>query len=278
MNKQGILYVCATPIGNLNDITLRVLETLKSVDVIAAEDTRRSIKLLNHFEISKKLMSYHEHNKAKKGQEIVEMLLAGKNIALVSDAGMPGISDPGEDIIKLCIENGIEFYVLPGASAAITALVGSGMGTERFIFDGFLDRKKKSRADQLAAYRQEERTIILYEAPHRLKETLKDIEKVLGNIKITVARELTKRYEEKVRGTVAEVLMHFEAMPPKGEFVIIFEGLGEDKAAEAWEALTIEEHLTQRITEGLSKKEAVRIVAKERQLPKKDVYKVSIDL
>ena len=196
---SGKLYVCATPIGNLEDITYRTLRVLNEVDLIAAEDTRHSIKLLNHFEISKPLTSYHEHNKDSKGGYLINKLLEGENIALISDAGMPGISDPGEEVIKQAIENNIEIEVLPGATASITALVGSGLETAKFAFEGFLDRDKKRRREQLEEIKHEKRTIIFYESPHRLKDTLKDMLKILGNRSISINRELTKKYQEIIR-------------------------------------------------------------------------------
>ena len=199
---SGKLYICPTPIGNLEDITYRTLRTLKEVDLIAAEDTRHSIKLLNHFEISKPLTSYHEHNKDSKGDYLINKLIDGENIALISDAGMPGISDPGEEIIKQAIQNNIEIEVLPGATAFVMALVGSGMDTHRFVFEGFLDRDKKVRKAQLEELKEESRTIIFYESPHRLKDTLKDMLKILGNRNISINRELTKKYQEIIRENI----------------------------------------------------------------------------
>ncbi len=278
-NKRGKLYVCATPIGNLEDITIRVLNTLKEVDLVAAEDTRHTLKLLNHYEINKPLTSYHEHNKDKKGTELIDKLVQGQNIALVSDAGMPGISDPGEDIIKLCIENEVEVEVLPGASAIITALVASGMSTEKFSFEGFLDRNKKKRRERLKKIKGDDRTLIFYESPHRLIDTLKDMQEVLRDREMAVARELTKKYEEIARGNISDMISHFKAKSPRGEFVLIVEGGSEeDKDDEKFEELSIEEHILLYIDKGFSKKEAVKKVAKERNIPKREVYNHSIEI
>ena len=226
---SGKLYICPTPIGNLEDMTYRTIRILNEVDLIAAEDTRHSIKLLNHFEISKPLTSYHEHNKDSKGGYLINKLLEGENIALISDAGMPGISDPGEDIIKQAIENNIEIEVLPGATASITALVGSGLETAKFAFEGFLDRDKKVRRNQLEELKEESRTIIFYESPHRLKDTLKDMLKVLGNRRIAVNREITKKYQEIIREDIETVINIFNEREVKGEFVLIVEGFKGEK-------------------------------------------------
>lgn len=279
MSIRGSLYICPTPIGNLEDITLRVLRILKEVDLIAAEDTRQTIKLLNHFEINNTLTSYHEHNKYSKGPKIMELIEQGQNVALVSDAGMPGISDPGEELIHSCITAGIEVVVLPGPSAAITALVASGMQTGRFIFEGFLSKKKPEKKMQIESFKYENRTIILYEAPHRLESTLKDLLNNLGDIEVMVARELTKKFEEKLRGKISVLLEHFDSEPPRGEIVIIFQGLGHVKETnEEWSQLSTEEHLLLEIKAGTPKKDAVKKVAKLRGLAKQDVYKKSIDL
>ena len=221
---SGKLYVCGTPIGNLEDITYRTLKVLNEVDLIAAEDTRHSIKLLNHFEISKPLTSYHEHNKDNKGGYLINKLLSGENIALISDAGMPGISDPGEEVIKQAIENEIEVVVLPGPTASITALIGSGLETGKFAFEGFLDRDKKRRRTQLEELKHEKRTIIFYESPHRLKDTLKDMLKILGNRSISINRELTKKYQEIIRNDIQGCIEIFNEREVKGEFVLIVEG------------------------------------------------------
>lgn len=278
-NTRGRLYVCATPIGNLEDITIRVLNTLKEVDLIAAEDTRHTLKLLNHYEINKPLTSYHEHNKDKKGCELLDKLINGQNIALVSDAGMPGISDPGEDIIRLCIENEIEVEVLPGASAIITALVASGLSTEKFSFEGFLDRNKKKRRERLREIKGDNRTLIFYESPHRLLDTLKDMQEILNDRCMAAARELTKKYEEIVRGNISDIIKYFKAKSPRGEFVLIVEGgTKEEGDDDKFNELSIEQHILLYIDKGLSKKEAVKKVAKERNITKRQVYNYSIEI
>lgn len=277
--ERGKLYICATPIGNLEDITIRVLNTLKDVDLIAAEDTRHTIKLLNHFEISKPLTSYHEHNKMKKGPQLIDKLKEGHKIALVSDAGMPGISDPGEDIIRLCIENDIAVEVLPGANAVITALVASGLSTDKFAFEGFLDRNKKKRRERLEILSTDDRTLIFYESPHRLIDTLIDMEKILSDRNMVIARELTKKYEEIIRGNISHIINHFKANAPKGEFVLLLEGGSiEQRNDKSFENLSIEEHIVLYMDKGLAKKEAIKQVAKERNIPKKEVYKYSIEI
>lgn len=273
----GILYICPTPIGNLEDITLRTLKVLEKVDLIAAEDTRRTLKLLNYYEIKKPLTSYHEHNKVEKGQVLIEKLKKGMNIALVTDAGMPGISDPGEDIIRLAIENQVEIVALPGASAFITGLVLSGLSTEKFVFEGFLPSKKKDRRGELEKLIEEKRTIILYEAPHRLLDLLKDIEAILGNRRIAIARELTKIHEEVFRGYTLEAIQNFEKDKPRGEFVIIIEG-AKIREEDPYEDISIKEHLKLYVDEGLSKKDAVKKVSELRKVPKNLVYKESIDI
>lgn len=275
MNK-GKLYICPTPIGNLEDITVRTLKTLESVDLIAAEDTRHSLKLLNHYEIKKPLTSFHEHNEREKSRELIERLLRGEDIAQISDAGMPGISDPGERLISLAIEEAIEVVVLPGATALITALVASGLSTRRFTFEGFLPSKKKERVERLRALREEENTIIIYESPHRLKDSLRDILEILGNRKLALARELTKIYEEIFRGDVEAAIDKFEKTPPKGEFVLVLEGRdeGEEEARE----IDIEEELRKFIDQGFTKKASVKIVSEKYNLAKNRVYKKSLTI
>ena len=276
---SGKLYVCATPIGNLEDITYRTLRVLNEVDLIAAEDTRHSIKLLNHFEISKPLTSYHEHNKDSKGGYLINKLLEGENIALISDAGMPGISDPGEEVIKQAIENNIEIEVLPGATASITALVGSGLETAKFAFEGFLDRDKKRRREQLEEIKHEKRTIIFYESPHRLKDTLKDMLKILGNRSISINRELTKKYQEIIRNDIQGCIDIFNEREVKGEFVLIVEGFkGEIEQVCEYDHLNEREYVQKLIEEGITKKDAIKIVCKERKLKKDVVYKQVLDL
>ena len=276
---SGKLYICPTPIGNLEDITYRTLRVLNEVDLIAAEDTRHSIKLLNHFEISKPLTSYFEHNKDTKGDYLINKLLEGENIALISDAGMPGISDPGEDLIKQAIEHNIEIDVLPGATAFAVALVGSGLDTHKFVFEGFLDRDKKVRRKRLEELKEEDRTMIFYESPHRLKDTLKDMLKILGNRKIAVNRELTKKHQEVIREDIETVLKIYEEKEIKGEFVLIVGGFeGEKQSKNNYDSLTEREYVIELINDGLSKKEAIKTVCKDRKLKKDVVYKQVLDL
>ena len=276
---SGKLYICPTPIGNLEDMTYRTIRILNEVDLIAAEDTRHSIKLLNHFEISKPLTSYHEHNKDSKGGYLINKLLEGENIALISDAGMPGISDPGEDIIKQAIEHNIDIEVLPGATASITALVGSGLETAKFAFEGFLDRDKKVRRNQLEGLKEERRTIIFYESPHRLKDTLKDMLKVLGNRRIAVNREITKKYQEIIREHIETVINIFNEKEVKGEFVLIVEGFkGEKTVQNSYEDLTEREYVITLMENGMDKKDAIKTVCKDRKLKKDVVYKQVLDL
>lgn len=282
MNEKGKLYICPTPIGNLEDITIRVLNTLKKVDLIAAEDTRHTLRLLNHFEIKKPLTSYHEHNKMEKGEVLIGKLLNGENIALVSDAGMPGISDPGSDMVKKVVDNGIEVDVLPGATASILALILSGLNTEKFVFEGFLPPKTNARKERLEALKMEYRTIIFYESPHRVKSMLKDLLAVLGNRKIAVARELTKKYQEVIRMNIEDVIKKFEYANPKGEFVIVVKGIDKEKIEDIeenlWDDLTIKEHILEYMKKGYGKKEAIKKVSTERDISKRDVYKESIDI
>lgn len=276
----GKLYICPTPIGNLDDITYRTLKTLDSVDLIAAEDTRHSIKLLNHFEISKPLTSYHEHNKNSKGQVLIDKLKSGLNIALVSDAGMPGISDPGADMVALCIENSIEVEVLPGASAFVIALVGSGMDTNKFAFEGFLDRDKKKKKNRLEEIRSEYRTIIVYESPHRLKETLKLMCASLGNRKISLCRELTKKHEDYMRTSILEAIDYYDENTPRGEYILIIEG-NKNPIAEVDDEfvdLSDRDYVMALMEKNISKKDAIKRVAKERGLKKDEVYKQVLDL
>ena len=276
---SGKLYICPTPIGNLEDITYRTLRVLNEVDLIAAEDTRHSVKLLNHFEISKPLTSYFEHNKDSKGIYLINKLLEGENIALISDAGMPGISDPGEDLIKLAIEHNIEIDVLPGATAFVVALVGSVMNTHKFAFEGFLDRDKKLRRSRLEEVKEEERTMIFYESPHRLKDTLKDMLKVFGNREISVNRELTKKYQEVIREDIETVINLFNEKDVKGEFVLIVDGFkGEKTLANDYSDLNEREYVEALLEDGMSKKDAIKVVCRERKLKKDVVYKQVLDL
>ncbi|MCR5737187.1 MAG: 16S rRNA (cytidine(1402)-2'-O)-methyltransferase [Eubacterium sp.] len=273
----GKLYLCATPIGNLEDMTYRVVRILKEVDLIGAEDTRNSIKLLNHFEIKTPMTSYHEFNKYDKAKTLVEMMLQGKNIALITDAGTPGISDPGEELVRQCYEAGVEVTSLPGAAACITALTMSGQKTRRFCFEAFLPHDKKEKSQILEELKNETRTIILYEAPHRLKKTLQELEKVLGDRSITLCRELTKRYEEGRKTTLQEAISYYEENEPRGEYVLVIEGksleeLKQEKISE-WEKMSVPEHVDYYISQGKDKKEAMKLAAKDRGISKRDIYK-----
>ena len=272
----GKLYLCATPIGNLEDITLRVLRTLKEVDLIAAEDTRNSIRLLNHFEIRTPMTSYHEHNKIEKAYQLVDLMRQGKNIALITDAGTPGISDPGEELVRICYEEGIEVTSLPGAAACITALTMSGKKTRRFAFEAFLPREKKEREEILKEMAEETRTLIVYEAPHHLLKTLKELREVLGERKLTICRELTKKYEEKLLVTLSEAVNYYEEKEPRGEFVLVIEGKNREEMKmqerEAWENVSLEEHMKIYEEKGMTRKDAMKAVAKDRGLSKRDVY------
>lgn len=273
----GILYLCATPIGNLEDITFRVLRTLKEVDLIAAEDTRNSIKLLNHFEIKTPMTSYHEYNKIDKAYQLVEKLREGKNIALITDAGTPGISDPGEELVRICMEEGITVTSLPGPAACVTALTMSGQATRRFAFEAFLPRDKKERVSVLEELRNETRTIVLYEAPHHLKQTLEELYQTLGNRGITICKELTKRYENAAKMTLEDVLTYYKENEPRGEYVLVIAGKSKEALAkeqrQEWEKLTLEEHMAHYENAGMERKEAMKQVAKDRGISKRDVYR-----
>lgn len=271
---NGKLYLCPTPIGNLGDITLRTLEVLKSVDLIAAEDTRVSAKLINHFDIKVPTTSYYEHNKREKGSYLIEKLLSGMNIAIITDAGMPGISDPGEDLVKLCIQNGVEIEALPGPCAFATALVASGMPTGRFAFEGFLTVNRKNRLTHLESIKSDTRTLIFYEAPHKLISTLRDMLEIFGDREIVLARELTKKFEEYNRTTLKKALIYYEETPPKGEFVLILKGADEEKLyAEYLESLPSAEELLKKYSaEGLRAKELTRRVADELKQPRREIY------
>ncbi|MBD5554982.1 MAG: 16S rRNA (cytidine(1402)-2'-O)-methyltransferase [Roseburia sp.] len=272
----GTLYLCATPIGNLEDITYRVLRTLKEVDLIAAEDTRNSIRLLNHFEIKTPMTSYHEYNKIEKAYQLVEQLRAGKNIALITDAGTPAISDPGEDLVRICHEEGIDVTSLPGPAACITALTVSGLPTRRFAFEAFLPREKKERTHVLRQLKDETRTVIIYEAPHHLVKTLEDLYETLGDRKISICRELTKRYEETTLTTIKESLLYYKSTEPRGEYVLIVDGKTfeeiEKEDQKRWESMSVEEHMAVYEGRGIDRKEAMKLVAKDRGISKRDVY------
>lgn len=275
MSDYGILYLCPTPIGNLEDITIRALNILKNVDIIAAEDTRHTIKLLNHYNISKPLISYHEHNEKARTEEIIQALKSKKSVALVSDAGMPLISDPGQELVNRAINEGIKVVPLPGPSAALTALIASGMSTERFCFEGFLPENKKERRKKLDEIKSEKRTIILYESPHHLVKTLQDLLNSLGNRKITIARELTKVHEEFFRSTLEDAIQHFSG-EVKGEFVLILDG-NHESAEEKWNNLSIKDHINFYVSSGMSKMDAIKNVARDRNMPKSEVYRYAID-
>ena len=273
----GTLYLCATPIGNLEDMTFRVIRILKEVDLIAAEDTRNSIKLLNHFEIRTPMTSYHEYNKIEKGRKLVEKLQEGKDVALITDAGTPGISDPGEELVRMCKEAGIAVTSLPGACACITALTLSGMSTRRFAFEAFLPQDKKERRRILDEVCTETRTMIFYEAPHRLVRTLRELKNTLGSHRrITVCRELTKKYETVYSDSLGGAVRYYEEVPPKGECVLVLEGKSQEEVEEeqkkGWMPLSVEEHLQIYLNQGMDKKEAMKKVAKDRGISKRDVY------
>lgn len=276
-HKTGTLYLCATPIGNLEDITYRVLRTLKEVDLIAAEDTRNSIRLLNHFEIKTPMTSYHEYNKIDKAYQLVAKMREGKNIALITDAGTPGISDPGEDIVRICYEEGIPVTSLPGAAACITALTMSGLPTRRFAFEAFLPKDKKEHQAVLEELKTETRTIIIYEAPHHLVRTLQELSDTLGGERrLTICRELTKRHEEKLQMTLADSLSYYEVNEPRGEYVLIIAGRSREEMKKeeqaGWEALSLEEHMAHYESQGIDRKEAMKRVAKDRGVSKRHIY------
>lgn len=276
MDTNGTLYLCATPIGNLEDITYRVLRTLKEVDVIAAEDTRNSIRLLNYFEIKTPMTSYHEYNKIEKAYQLIDQLKQGKNIALITDAGTPGISDPGEDLVRIALEEGITVTSLPGAAACITALTMSGQPTRRFAFEAFLPREKKERAKILEELKSETRTIILYEAPHHLLATLEELHEALGNRSVSLCRELTKKHEEVQKTTLNDVLLYYKDHEPRGEYVLVIAGRDrremEAEQQKSWEAISLSEHMAIYEAQEIPRKEAMKLVAKDRGISKRDVY------
>lgn len=279
---SGKLYLVPTPIGNLKDITLRALEVLKSVDIIACEDTRQSLKLLNHFAIRKTLISYHKHNENGKSEDIIKELKEDKDIAIISDAGTPGVSDPGAVIVKKCIEEGLSFEVLPGATAITTALVYSGLDTTKFIFRGFLPRENKERRPVIEELLERKESLIFYEAPHRLKNTLEFLYESFGERNISICRELTKLHEEIIRLKLSEAIEYYSENNPRGEYVLVLEGKSEaaieEEEMEKWSNLTIEEHIKKYITEGLTKKDAIKKVSKDRKMTKSEIYKYSIDI
>ncbi len=273
----GTLFLCATPIGNLGDMTPRVVETLKSVDVIAAEDTRNSIKLLNHFEIHTPMTSYHEYNKVEKAKQLVGQLMSGQDIALITDAGTPAISDPGEVLVRMCNENGIHVTSLPGAAACITALTLSGLSTRRFCFEGFLPADKKEKKEVLEELKRESRTMILYEAPHHLVRTLEELYQTLGDRKITLCRELTKKFETIMPTTLEQALTYYGEEEPRGEYVLVVDGKSREEsraeAIQSWSSMSIEEHMALYEGQGMDNKTAMKQVAKDRGVGKREIYK-----
>ena len=269
---KGVLYIVATPIGNLEDITYRAIRVLKEVDIIAAEDTRQTLKLLNHYKITKPLLSYHRHNEEIRSDLLIEKLKEGKNIAIVSDAGTPGICDPGEEVVKKAIENNIKIIPIPGACAMINALIASGIDTNEFYFLGFLPLNKKNRKEKLEEILVSDKTIILYEAPHKMKNTLEDLSKILENRKIVLAREITKIHEEFIRGDITDILEKYDNL--KGEMILIIEGNKKDKCKENnLNSLSIEEHFLYYKNLGLEKKEIIKMIAKDRNVNKIEIYK-----
>lgn len=276
----GKLYLCATPIGNLEDMPVRAIRMMKEADVIAAEDTRNSIKLINHFEIDTPMTSYHEFNKYDKAKVLVDRILAGETISLITDAGTPGISDPGEELVKQCIAAGIEVLSIPGPAACINALIISGLPTRRFCFEAFLPADKKEREEVLQELSRETRTMIIYEAPHHLIKTLKELSNVLGEEReIAVCKELTKKHETVFRSTIGEAIAYYEENEPKGEYVLVIKGLDRDvikkEKQEEWEKMSVEEHLELYISQGIDKKEAMKMVAKDRGVSKRDIYNLT---
>ena len=276
MGEYGTLTLCATPIGNLEDMTYRAVRVMKETDIIAAEDTRHTRKLMTHFDIHTPLESYHEHNKMTKGPVLIEKIRQGKDIVLVTDAGTPGISDPGEDIVKLALEAGIKVTAVPGAVAGIMGLIISGQNTRRFSFEGFLPHDKKERSVRLEALKKDTNTIVLYEAPHRIKKTIGLLYKALGSRSITITRELTKRYEEVVKMSLEDAMSYFNDKDPKGEYVLIIEGADQEildqELVSSWESITIDNHMRQYVSQGNSEKDAMKLVARDRGVSKRDIY------
>lgn len=276
VNRQGMLYLCATPIGNLGDMSERILETLRNADIIAAEDTRNSIKLLNHFDIKVPMTSYHEYNKYDKAEELIGKMRNGANVALITDAGTPAISDPGEVLVDMCHNAGIVVTSLPGPCALITALTLSGLPSRRFVFEGFLPSDKKERKSVLDDLKNETRTVILYEAPHHLKSTLGELYEVLGDTRIALCRELTKKFEEVMRMQLPEAIDYYNCHEPKGEYVLIIQGKSKDELLKEKQndflAMDINEHMAMYEETGIDRKEAMKLVAKDRGISKREVY------
>ena len=281
IDKTGKLYLVATPIGNLGDMSPRAVEVLKEADIIAAEDTRNSIKLLNHFGIAGRLESYHEYNRIEKAEELTDRMLEGMDVALVTDAGMPAISDPGEDLVKIAAEKGIEVVIVPGPCAAVSALAVSGLSTRRFIFEGFLPTEKKPLKEVTDSLKKETRTVIIYEAPHRLKKTLAMLYEELGNRKISIVRELTKIHEETFRTTLFEACEYYQNCEPRGEYVLVIEGVSDrlikEEAAEKWNDISIPEHVAMYEAQGMDRKEAMKKAAADRGVGKRDIYRACLE-
>lgn len=278
---SGILYLCATPIGNLEDMTFRAVRILKEADLIAAEDTRNSLKLLVRFDIKTPMTSYHEFNKMEKAKILLEQLEQGKHIALITDAGTPGISDPGEELVAMCYERGIEVNAVPGAAACIAAVTSSGQASRRFSFEAFLPKDKKERRRVLEELERETRTIVLYEAPHHLKATLRELSQVLGDRPLTLCRELTKKFEEKRKTTLEQAVLWYETHEPRGEYVLVIAGkskaMQQQEAAAAWEKLSVQEHVAGYEADGMDKKSAMKAAAKDRGVSKRDIYRALLE-
>ena len=276
-NNRGTLYLCATPIGNLEDMTFRAVRVLKEADLIAAEDTRNSIRLLNHFDIHTPMTSYHEYNRIEKGHHLVSLLLEGKNIALITDAGTPGISDPGEDLVRMCRDAGIQVTSVPGACACVTALTISGLPTRRFCFEAFLPADKKDRRRVLQELQEETRTTIIYEAPHRLKKTLQELLEALGNRKLSICRELTKKFETVMETTLEEAVRFYGEQEPRGEYVLVLEGRShasiDEEERSRFENMSVQEHVEMYEEQGLNRKDAMKQAAKDRGVSKRDIYR-----
>ena len=277
INNSGTLYLCATPIGNLEDMTFRAVRVLKEVDLIAAEDTRNSIRLLNHFDIHTPMTSYHEYNRIEKGHHLVSLLLEGKNIALITDAGTPGISDPGEDLVRMCRDAGIPVTSVPGACACVNALIISGRPTRRFCFEAFLPADKKDRRRVLQEIQEETRTTVIYEAPHRLRKTLQELLEVLGDRRLSICRELTKKFETVMETTLEDAVRFYGEQEPRGEYVLVLEGRShasiDEEERSRFENMSVQEHVEMYEEQGLNRKDAMKQAAKDRGVSKRDIYR-----